>query len=165
MKAKRLCLDGIALALALICGYIEHLLPILPALPWVKLGLANSVVLLLMLNGRIADAALVSICRLIITAFTFGSALSFVYAALGALLSFAVMLIISRLKSFSPIGISSAAGVAHNCGQLAAALLLLRTKAVITYLPYLVATGCLCGAAIGLITAAVDRRLKKLRLL
>ncbi|MBQ9276367.1 MAG: Gx transporter family protein, partial [Clostridia bacterium] len=44
--AKRIALSGIFLALALIVGVLENLLPpIVPALPYAKLGLGNVVLL------------------------------------------------------------------------------------------------------------------------
>ena len=48
MSAKKTAFYGMFLALALVAGYIEQLIPINLGIPGVKLGLANIVTMLLL---------------------------------------------------------------------------------------------------------------------
>ena len=58
------------------------------------------------------------------------------------------MLLLSRFKSVSIIGMSIAGGAVHNLLQLTVAILLLG-KAVIFYAPVLLTAGAVSGALIG----------------
>lgn len=157
----RIAFDGLFAALALVLGYIEHLIPILPAVPGIKPGLANALLLLLMINGKKADAAAINAVRIVVTMFTFGNPVSAVYSVFGSVLSFALMTVMTKATRLSPISISACAGVVHNAGQLVAARILLGTPSVILYLPYLIIAGTLCGTLTGVITALSDNKIKK----
>lgn len=158
---KRIAFDGLFAALALVLGYLEHLIPILPAVPGIKPGLANALLLLLIINGRIADAAAINSARIVVTVFTFGNPVSAVYSVFGSALSFTLMIVMTKATRLSPISISACAGVVHNVGQLLAARILLGTPSVISYLPYLIIAGTLCGTLTGIITALSDGKIKK----
>ncbi len=158
---KRIAFDGLFAALALVLGYLEHLIPILPAVPGIKPGLANALLLLLIINGKKADAAVINAARIIVTMFTFGNPVSAVYSVFGSALSFTLMIVMTKATRLSPISISACAGVVHNVGQLVAARILLGTPSVILYLPYLIIAGTLCGTLTGVITALTDNRIKK----
>ena len=47
-KIKKTAFCGLVLALALIAGYAENLVPVAVAIPGIKLGAANSVILILL---------------------------------------------------------------------------------------------------------------------
>ena len=61
MSAKKTAFYGMFLALALVAGYIEQLIPINLGIPGVKLGLANIVTMLLLYIVGVPAACL--ICR------------------------------------------------------------------------------------------------------
>ena len=69
--------------------------------------------------------------------------------------SFAVMLLLSKIKGFSCIGVSVAGGVAHNAGQLLAAMLVIESLSLSYYLPVLMIAGVVTGLLIGLIAKPV----------
>ena len=56
MSAKKTAFYGMFLALALVAGYIEQLIPINLGIPGVKLGLANIVTMLLQDSSLEADS-------------------------------------------------------------------------------------------------------------
>jgi len=70
-KQHRIALLSMLLALALICSYVESLIPFYFGVPGVKLGLTNIVVLfaLYLLGGK--EAFAISIMRIFLTAFLF----------------------------------------------------------------------------------------------
>ena len=67
---------GMYLALALICSYVESLIPFYFGIPGVKLGLTNIVVVLLLYTLGAKEAFLVSVVRIILAGFLFGNPFS-----------------------------------------------------------------------------------------
>ena len=143
---------GMLTALAMIFSYVEALIPVPLGIPGIKLGLANLVVLSGLYVLRPAEVFAVSLCRILLIGFLFGTGMSILYSLAGGVLSFLVMLLLLKAGLFSRVGISAAGGVCHNVGQLLAAALVLRSFAVFSYLPVLMVSGVLTGIAIGLLS-------------
>ena len=160
MKTKRLTLLALLTALALVLSYVESLLPPLTAVPGIKPGLGNLSVLLALYGLGVWPALALSAVRLPLSSLLFGTGMRFLYSLAGAALSFLAMALLKRTDRFSPVGVSVLGGVCHNLGQIAAALLLLETPAILGYLPVLLLTGTLSGALIGLLGGWLLRRLK-----
>lgn len=149
---KRTVELGFYLAVALILSYVESLIPISIGIPGIKLGLPNAVVVLLLYEkGSVKEAALVNVLRIVLSGFLFGSMYSIIYALSGALVSFIAMLIAKRLGFFSVIGVSVCGGVFHNVGQVAVAVLVVESTAVLYYLPVLMLAGILTGTLLGVV--------------
>ena len=69
---KKVALLGVFLALALICSYIESLIPFYFGVPGMKLGLTNIVVVLLLYFYGTKEALAVSFMRILLAGFMFG---------------------------------------------------------------------------------------------
>ena len=153
----RVALCGVMVALALVFGYIEHLVPLPIGIYGIKLGLANLVVVVMLYSFRWYTALSVNLLRIFISFLLFGSATSLIYSLCGGILSFCVMLLISSLKkpSFSVIGVSICGAIAHNIGQICAAVLLLDELRIAFYLPVLIIVGAITGTLIGLIAMPI----------
>ena len=158
MKTKQIALFGMLVALAFIFSYIEHLIP-LPLPTGVKLGAANIVVLCALYLLGFREALAVSFARIILSGFAFGIS-TVPYSLAGGGLSLLVMLLLKRKESFSMTGVSVAGSVCHNVGQVLVAMALLGTNTVF-YFPVLLLSGILAGILIGIISAAVLKKLKK----
>lgn len=152
---------GMMLALALIAGYAESLIPVTFAVPGIKLGAANSVVLLVLYAVGVREAFLVNISRVFLSGFLFGSMSSVLYSLSGAVLSLLVMAFLKKTKRFSISGVSMAGGAFHNIGQLAAAAFIVETSAVWYYLPVLLLSGVVTGFLIGVLTGEICKRILK----
>ena len=76
---------------------------------------------------------------------------SILYSLAGGLLSWLVMCLLKKVKSFSMIGVSIAGGITHNIGQIAVASIVLRTESLKYYLPVLLIAGTVTGLLIGLL--------------
>lgn len=150
-KAIKVAYYGMLVALAFIFSYIESLIPFRFPVPGVKLGLANIVVLVALYLFGARDAFIISCIRIILSGFTFGNPFSMLYSLSGGLLSWLVMCLCKRVKSFSTIGVSVLGGVAHNIGQIVMAGFVLWTTAVIGYLPMLLISGVITGVLTGLL--------------
>lgn len=160
-KIKKTAFCGLVLALALIAGYAENLVPVAVAIPGIKLGAANSVILILLYMVGVKEAFLVNIGRALLSGFLFGSMSSILYSLSGAVLSLVVMTLLKKTDRFSISGVSMAGGVFHNIGQLTMAALVLETTAVWYYLPVLIITGSITGFLIGSLSGEIYKRIIK----
>ena len=135
---------SIYVALAFIFGYLENLFPIPMPVPGMKLGFANVITVIVLYRRNFRDALLVSLLRIILNAFTFGS-----------LLSLFVMTLIKRKTSLAPVSVSAAGGICHNLGQFITAGLLVGFPALIYYAPLLYFAGLISGILIGILCNCV----------
>ena len=161
-KVKKTAFCGLVLALALIAGYVENLVPVAVAIPGIKLGAANSVILILLYMVGVKETFLVNISRVVLAGFLFGSMSSVLYSLSGAVLSLFVMTLLKKTDCFSISGVSMAGGVFHNIGQLTMAAVVLETTAVWYYLPVLIVSGSVTGLLIGFLTGEIYKRIVKL---
>ena len=148
MSAKKTAFYGMFLALALVAGYIEQLIPINLGIPGVKLGLANIVTMLLLYIAGVPAACLISVLRILLSGFLFGAAMSML-----------VMALLKKTKKFSSVGVSVAGGIFHNVGQIIVAMIVLETKALAYYLPILILSGLVAGILIGILSGILTKRL------
>lgn len=142
---------GVFLALALICSYVESLIPISFGIPGVKLGLTNIVVVLMLYCIGAKEALAVSVCRIVLAGFLFGNLFSILYSLAGGLLSFLIMWVVKRTGKLGILPLSVCGGIFHNIGQLAVAALVVENYNVFYYLPVLLLAGAATGLAIGVV--------------
>ena len=159
MKTKKLALLALSVALAMILSFVESQIPAFVAIPGVKVGLANIVVVFALYRIGWKEALLISGVRVFLVSVLFGSTASLFYSAAGATVSFAGMLILKKTDRFSCTAVSVAGGVLHNVGQTAMACLILETDVIRYYLPFLILSGTIAGIAIGVISAVMIRRI------
>lgn len=158
MKTRKITTLGLSVALALILSYVESLLPPLVAVPGVKVGLPNIVILFLLWRYGWKEAAAVSGIRLLLTAALFTGFAAFFYGLSGAVLSLLGAALLKRSDRFSPLGVSAAGGVLHNLGQITLAALVLDGGYIFAYLPVLLLSGTVAGALVGLLAGILIRR-------
>ena len=82
-RIRKTAFMGLFLALAMICSYIETLIPFSVGIPGIKLGLANIVVVLMLYSVGTKEALLVSLLRIVLVGILFGNAFSMRYALSG----------------------------------------------------------------------------------
>ena len=70
------------------------------------------------------------------------------------------MILLVRLERFSVYGVSIGGAAAHNCGQMAAAVLTLGSAAPLYYLPVLLAVSLAAGALTGLVAGSLFQALE-----
>ena len=150
---------GVFLALALVCSYVESLIPIYFGIPGVKLGLTNIVVILMLYTIGAKDAILISVLRIILAGFMFGNAFSIIYSLAGGILSFVVMLLLKNTGKLKILSISTAGGISHNVGQLIVAALVVENYNILFYVPVLIIAGIITGFLIGLLAGEIVLRI------
>ncbi len=160
-KTKKLAFLGLATAVTLILSYVEALLPpLVAAVPGVKMGLPNIMLLFLLYRFGWKEAAAVSLVRLAAVALLFGNVMTLAYSFAGALLSLTVMTLFKRLGWFSMVGVSIIGGVFHNLGQVLVAMLVMQTREIGYYMVVLAVTGTVAGILVGLAGALVLKYLR-----
>lgn len=148
--AKRLTRDALLTALALILFLMEAQIPAPVPIPGVKLGLANVVTIWSMFLLGPADTLWILLCRIFLGSLFAGQLLSLLYSLSGGLLCFLLTLFLRRIVTKSQIWVCGVLGaVAHNAGQLAAAILVTATPSLLAYFPVLVLSGVAAGLFTG----------------
>ena len=161
-KSRSIAFTGLCIALALILAYVEILLPPLyPAVPGIKMGLPNIIIIFLLYRRGPMTALTVSLMRIFLVALLFGNGMSMLYSLAGGILSIGAMILLRLLNLLSEVGVSVAGAVLHNVGQILMAMLLLSTAQLGYYLVVLIITGTIAGVLIGLCGSLLIRRFKQ----
>ena len=159
-RSRKVAFLGLCTALALILAYVEILMqPLFPAIPGIKMGLPNIVIVFLLYRVSAFSAITVSVLRIALASLLFGNTMAFFYSIAGGILSLLVMMLLRRIKLLSEVGVSVAGGVSHNVGQILAAMLLLETSELGYYLVVLTVTGTIAGVLIGLCGSVLIKKL------
>ncbi len=149
--AKKITCYSILCLLALSLSFLEGLAFAFIPLPGFKLGLANTVSMLLISQKHLKGGMAVNITRILLSALLFGNINSLVLSLSGGLLSTLIVLLLSKLSCFSFAGVSCAAGAMHNLGQIGAAAVLFGTYGIFYLLPILLLCGIITGFIAGII--------------
>lgn len=162
MNARKLCTLALLTAAALVIFVAEAQIPPVIAVPGVKLGLSNIIVLLTMyIYGR-REGAVVLGLKIVLGSIFSGQLMSFFYSAAGGILCLGVMSLLKGVLAEKQIWATSAFGAAaHNIGQLIVAIAILGTDKLVWYLPVLLASGIITGVFTGLCAQVTLPRLRK----
>ncbi len=152
------------IALSMILSYFESMIPPLVAVPGVKIGLANLVMVFMLYKVGAKETAIVSIIRVILSSLLFGTPLMMIYSLAGATLSLIGMILLKKTNLFAPVTVSVIGGILHNIGQIATACIIMDTAQIAYYLPVLLISGTLAGVVIGFVAALILKRLEKFKL-
>ncbi|MBQ3012255.1 MAG: Gx transporter family protein [Clostridia bacterium] len=163
MKTKKVAFLGLSIALAMILSFVESQIPALVAIPGIKVGLPNLVMVFLLYKVGWKETVIVSIIRVVLVSMLFGNVQTMAFSIAGAVLSLAGMIILKKLNLFSCIAISVVGGVLHNVGQILMACLMTQTAQIAYYLPVLLISGTVAGVVIGLIGGMLVKRLDRFK--
>ncbi|MGN0837878.1 MAG: Gx transporter family protein [Pyramidobacter sp.] len=149
-------------ALSLVLFAVELALPSPVPVPGVKLGLANVVTVWALYYCTAGQTLMVLTARILLSALITGNAAALIFSFSGGLLSLAGGLLLKKAVPEKRLWLTSAlCGVLHNCGQIAAAILVTSAPDLISYLPFLIVAGIVCGALTGQIAQQTQERLEK----
>lgn len=154
----RISITAMFLAIAIALSYLESFIPIF--IPGVKLGLANVIILIMLYEFKFYEAGIVDLLRILIVSFIRGTFLSptFLMSLAGGMLSYFVMLLFSRIKVFSVIGVSILGAIAHVVGQIFVAIGIVGSEAVVYYLPFILLLSLGTGVLSGFISKSYLKR-------
>ena len=161
-KIRRIVYYALLTAVAIVLSAAESMLPIPAPAAGVKLGLANIVALVILLDDKNpAPALAVTAIRCALTAFVSGTLSSLIFSFAGGISSCMTMWLLLHFNyTFSTVGASVAGALSHNIAQLAAASAIAHNFAILGYLPILIISGIAAGCAIGFISLRVHKILK-----
>ena len=160
-KTRRIALLGLLTSLALILGYVEHLVPI-SSIPGIKLGLSNAVLLYALYFLDIKSTIALMVLKVTLSGVLFGSGVSVLYSFVGGVLSVIAMILLKRFDKVSVIGVSVAGAAMHNVGQILMAVIIMGTEQIAYYLPALAVSGTVSGILIGVVASLVIKRIKNI---
>ena len=164
-KTKKLAFMALLTAMALTIFVIEAQIPAPVPIPGVKLGLANIVTLVTMVALGRRQAGAVLLVRVVLGSMFTGSVSAMLYSLCGGCAAYAVMCLTIGLFPEKLVWVVSVlAALAHNAGQLAAAVLVTGTPGILVYAPALAAAGIVTGAFTGVAAMYLIRAVKKLNL-
>ena len=164
MSVRKTTLLALFTTLSLAIFAAESAIPPLVPIPGIKLGLANIVTVYVIFAMGPWDALLVLSARVFLGAVFAGQPMTLIYSAAGGLLSWCVLCLLNLLLTGQQIWLASpVAAIFHNLGQLLAAAAVLRSWAVMAYLPYLTIAGVLAGLFTGVAAQALIKRLNRAR--
>ncbi|MDO4803240.1 MAG: Gx transporter family protein [Lachnospiraceae bacterium] len=152
---------GFFLALAVIFGYVESLVPVPIPIPGIKLGLPNLVITAILYAYSFKAALIITIVRVFIIGFLFGNLFSIMYGLCGAILSLLFMALAKRTGMFRIAGVSALGGVMHNVGQCLMAFATVRGFPIMWYLPILMLAGLAAGILTGIADALIIPRIHR----
>ncbi len=162
-KTKKIAFLGVLTGVALVLSYLEAILPpIYAAVPGIKVGLPNIVIILILYKTGFKEAIAVSLIRVFIVALLFGNVMTLAYSMAGALLSILLMALFKKLDFFSVVGVSIIGGIAHNLGQILVAIVLLNSTLIGYYMIILTITGTFAGVFVGLVGSVVTKKLSNI---
>ncbi len=162
-KTRRIALLGVLTSVALVLSYLEVMLPpISTAVPGIKMGLPNIIIIFLLYKFGLKEAVTVSLIRVFIVALLFGNVMTLAYSVVGAVLSLGLMTLFKKLDFFSQVGVSIIGGISHNLGQILVAIFLFDTIQIGYYMIVLSITGTIAGVVIGIISSILVKKLEKL---
>ena len=157
MKVQKMALLGVLTAAAIVIAILESFIPSV-GIPGVKLGLANIVILIILYELGIWEAAVVNLLRVLVVSLVRGTFLSmgFLMSLTGAALSLGVMILFYLLiKKFSIIGVSVIGSLFHVLGQILIAMIFLGTAYIFLYLPVIAISAIITGVFVGIVAKLI----------
>ena len=163
-KVQQIALSGLLTSLMLVFGFIERQFPLPVPVPGIKLGLANSVLLYALYMLGIRQTIVLMLLKSLMSWLIYMNLSAMLYSFAGGVLSLTAMILISRMKDVSPVGVSALGAVFFNIGQILMAAWVLGTpQLIVTYLPVLMVSGVLTGILTGVIAKLVMKHLHAMK--
>lgn len=149
----RIALTGIASALTLVLSLLERTVTAgLPLPPGVKPGLGNVAVMIICFTFGPVYAFSVIIIKSAFIFIVSGITTAFI-SLCGGVLSVGLMALLHLVAGdrTGPVWVSVSGALAHNCGQLIAASIIVGSGLYLNYAPVLILSGVICGVLTGII--------------
>ena len=149
--------------MGIILNIIESFIPLPISIPGVKLGLANTIGLVVLYYYSPKEYAYIGFLRVLVVGLlrTGILSISFLLSLSGWFLSTLIAIILYYFKKFSIFGLSCASAVFHGVGQILAVMVIYGSPGLILYLPILMLTGVISGCLTALVTSLVLLKLDK----
>ncbi|MEY3431993.1 MAG: hypothetical protein RIS53_891 [Bacillota bacterium] len=161
-QVQKLTRLAMLLALGVLLNYTEAvLLPTALIAPGVKLGLANTVGLIVLYFYDDKTYVFYGLMRVIITSLFTGFGFNFLIAITGYLVASLTVLLFKSFRQLSIFGLSMVSAVFHGVGQILMVSWLYQSIYMVNYLPILIVSSLLAGLVIAKLSQQVLYRVEK----
>mgnify|MGYP000897287657 FL=1 len=152
MKAKKVILISLFVSVALIVSLLEYYIPI--PIPNVRLGLSNVIIINSIILLGFKETFFISFLKAVLLVIILGNPVSFIYNFSAGFTSIVTMYILNKFcsKYLSLIGISVLGSVSHVMVQILVSMVLLNTRTLINFIPFLGIIGVFTGILVGIIS-------------
>ena len=152
-RTKKIVRLSLFLALGVVLNIIESMLPVLIPIPGVKLGIANTVGLIVLYYYGPKEYTLIGFLRVILVALlrTGIGSISFMLSLSGWFISTLFVLLVNLFKKVSVYGLSMSSAVMHGVGQVVMYTIISSLPEMINYLPILIVSGIISGNVLALL--------------
>lgn len=160
---KKITQLSLFLAIGIILNIVESLIPLPFMVPGVKLGLANTIGLVLLYYYSPKEYAYIGFLRVLVVGLlrTGIFSISFFLSLSGWFLSTLIAIILYYFKRFSIFGLSCASAVFHGIGQIIVVTLIYDSPGLVLYLPILMLSGVISGCLTAFITSLILLKLDR----
>ena len=162
-STKKIVRLALFLALGVVLNIIESMLPILIPIPGVKLGIANTIGLIVLYYYGPKEYTLIGFLRVLLVALlrTGIGSISFILSLSGWLLSTLFVLFVYNFKKVAIFGLSMSSAVMHGIGQIIMVVFIYSLPEMINYLPILIISGIISGNVLALLCSELLKKLDK----
>lgn len=156
-KIRRLTRLALFLAIGVILNIIESMIPLPIPIPGVKLGLANTIGLIVLYFFGVKEYVLIGLLRvLLVGLLRTGIASPAFFLSLGGyVLSTLVTVIFYLIVKPSIYGLSLISALFHPTGQIIVAIIYYNQIYFINYLPILLISGAISGVLVAIIASKI----------
>lgn len=161
-SVKKMTRLAMLLALGVLLNYAEAvLLPTAFIAPGVKLGIANTVGLIVLYLEDDGTYFFYGFLRVLMTSLFTGFGFNFLIALSGWLVASLAVISVRRLQALSIFGLSLMSAVFHGVGQILMVMWLYQSVYMLNYLPVLIVSGFIAGMLVASVSQQVLFRLAK----
>jgi heptaprenyl diphosphate synthase len=158
--AKRLTLFAALLAVSIVLNLAEGMIPVFNVLPGAKLGIANTVTMLVMIWFGPFEALLIGSLRSALVGVLSGRLTMLPYGIFGTILSVLSMWMLKKVlkDKVSMAGLSVVGAFFFNLGQVAVSAWVINNFQMFRYLPVLTLISTICGFVTGIVAESISKK-------
>jgi heptaprenyl diphosphate synthase len=161
-RIQKLTRLAMLLALGVLLNYAEAvLLPTAFIAPGVKLGIANTVGLMVLYLEDDQTFFFYGFMRVLMTSLFTGFGFNFLIALSGWFTASLAVILAKRSEQLSIFGLSLVSAVLHGVGQILMVMFLYQSVFMLNYLPLLIVSGLMAGLLVASVSQQVLLRLEK----
>ncbi|MGA0097207.1 MAG: Gx transporter family protein [Bacilli bacterium] len=161
-RIQKLTRLAMLLALGVLLNYAEAvLLPTAFIAPGVKLGIANTVGLMVLYLEDDQTFFFYGFMRVLMTSLFTGFGFNFLIALSGWFIASLAVMLAKSNQQLSIFGLSIVSAVLHGVGQILMVMVLYQSVFMLNYLPVLIVSGLMAGLLVASVSQQVLLRLEK----
>ena len=163
-NTKKIVRLSLFLALGVVLNIIESMMPVLIPIPGVKLGIANTIGLLVLYFFGPKEYVLIGFLRVLLVALlrTGVGSIAFLLSLSGWFVSTLFVLLVQMFKKVSIFGLSMGSAVMHGVGQIVMVTIIYSLPEMFNYLPVLIISGVISGFVLALLCGELLKKLEKI---